>query len=127
LGIRGHESGTLVIVARLFAALVFISTLVQSTGLSLAATGGCGDCCAGAAAGTQAGDGCESDSGWGDCSPTCERCLCCTHHRVVALTRTADSRPIVSQALTPISASAPDLSSDPGEIMHVPKRTDSVS
>jgi hypothetical protein len=115
-------------VARVFAIVVFIGMLVQSTGLSLAAIGsGCEGCCAGAKADGQGSDGCETNADTGDCSPGCERCLCCTHHRVVALPRAVDARPAVSQALAPITASAPDLSSDPGEILHVPKRSDSVS
>ena len=117
-------------VVRVFAVIVFIGMLVQSTGLSLAATRGCDGC--GASATTseaqgQGSDGCDSDEQGGDCSPECERCLCCAHHRVVALPRLADSRPAVSQALLPITAPAPDLSSDPGEILDVPKRSDSVS
>jgi hypothetical protein len=41
---------------------------------------------------------------------------------VVALPRALDSRPVESQALAPIPASEPAASSDPNEIMHVPKR-----
>lgn len=118
---------------RVFAVAVFIGMLVQSTGLSLAATRGCDGCGASATSGTvaegqgQANDGCDGDEQAGDCSPECERCLCCAHHRVVALPRLADSRPAVSQALAPMAAPVPDLSSDPGEILHVPKRSGSVS
>ncbi len=118
-------------VVRVFAIVVFIGMLVQSTGLSLAATRGCDGCGASATTGTtpeaQGSDGCGADEQAGDCSPDCERCLCCAHHRVVALPRLTDSRPAVSQALAPITASVPDLTSDPGEILHVPKRSDSVS
>ena len=120
-------------VVRVFAVIVFIGMLVQSTGLSLAATRGCDGCGASATRATapeaqgQGSDGCDADEQGGDCSPECERCLCCAHHRVVALPRLTDSRPAVSQALAPIAAPVPDLSSDPGEILHVPKRSDSVS
>ena len=120
-------------VVRVFAVAVFIGMLVQSTGLSLAATRGCDGCGASATSGTvpgrqgQGNDGCDADEQAGDCSPECERCLCCAHHRVVALPRVADSRPAVSQALALIAATIPDQSSDPGEILHVPKRSDSVS
>jgi hypothetical protein len=118
-------------VGRVFAVVVFIGMLVQSTGLSLAASRGCDGCGASSTSDPapegQRDDGCDADEQGGDCSPECERCLCCAHHRVVALPRLSDSRPAVSQALPPITAPAPDLSSDPGEILHVPKRSDSVS
>jgi hypothetical protein len=113
-------------VVRVFAAVVFIGTLVQATGLSVAAVRDCGGCGVGAnTSGTS--DGCQGEEESGDCAPDCERCLCCAHHRVVALPPLLDSRLAVSQALPPITAPAPDLSSDPGEILDVPKRSDSAS
>jgi hypothetical protein len=120
-------------VVRGFTIVVFIAMLVQSTGLSLAATRGCDGCGASATSDAtapgqgQGNDGCDAEEQAGDCSPECERCLCCAHHRVVALPRVTDSRPTVSQALASIAARVPNLSSDPGEILHVPKRSDSVS
>ena len=111
---------------RVLVAAAFISVVVQATGLSLAAVRDCGGCGASANA-SAASDGCEGDEESGDCAPDCERCLCCAHHRVAALPRLLESRPAVSQALPPITAPAPDLSSDPGEILDVPKRSDSVS
>lgn len=119
------------VVVRVFTIVVVIGMLVQATGLALAATGGCDGCGASAPRGTadrgHDNDGCDADEQAGDCSPECERCLCCAHHRVVALPRTVDDRLPVSQAYAAITAPAPDLTSDPGEILHVPKRSDSVS
>ena len=120
---------------RVFTIIVVIGMLVQATGLSLAATAACDGCGSTATRDATAeghdqsrdNDGCDADEQGGDCSPECERCLCCAHHRVVALPRTVDVRPAVSQALAAITAAAPDLSSDPGEILHVPKRSASVS
>jgi hypothetical protein len=115
-------------VRRVLVAVAFLSVLVQATGLSLAAMRDCGGC--GASAGASpavASDGCQDDDGSGDCAPDCERCLCCAHHRVVALPPLPYSCLAVSQALPPITAPAPDLSSDPGEILDVPKRSDSAS
>jgi hypothetical protein len=120
-------------VVRVFTVIVVIGMLVQSTGLALAAPSGCDGCGASASSSTapvgqpQPGDGCDADEQAGDCSPECERCLCCAHHRVVALPRIFDSRAAVSQAFAPIAAAIPELSSDPGEILHVPKRSGSVS
>lgn len=111
---------------RVLVAVAFLSVVVQATGLSLAAVRGCGGCGAGASS-SVASDGCQGDEESGDCAPDCERCLCCAHHRVVALPPLLDSRLAVSQALAPITAQAPDLSSDPGEILDVPKRSDSAS
>jgi hypothetical protein len=110
-------------VFRALVAIAFLSIVVQATGLSLAAVRACEGCGPGAASASAAtGDGCEGDEETGDCAPDCERCLCCAHHRVVALPRALDSRPVESQALAPTPASEPAASSDPNEIMHVPKR-----
>lgn len=111
---------------RVLVAVAFLSVVVQATGLSLAAVRDCGGCGASASS-SVAGDGCQGDEESGDCAPDCERCLCCAHHRVVALPPLPDSRPVVSQAFALLAAPAPDLSSDPGEILDVPKRSDSVS
>ena len=113
---------------RLLVAVAFISVMVQATGLSLAAVRGCGGCsgATGGASASAASDGCQGDEESGDCSPDCERCLCCTHHRVATLPPLPDSRPADGHAFAPIPASTPAASSQPHEIMHVPKRAASV-
>ena len=68
---------------------------------------------------------CE-ESGAGDCSPACERCVCCSHQRVVTLQEGAET-PVPDVRCLDFAiavSSAPD--SGVQEIFHIPKHVFSV-
>jgi hypothetical protein len=89
------------IVARLPAALLLLALVVQGTGL----LGGCESACTGY----------DTE----DCS--CERCLCCSHHRHATLTPGLSEQPRELGALDVLRVAEPAPSADPNEIMHVPR------
>ena len=94
------------IVSRLPAALLLLALVVQGTGLDLTLLGGCE---------SSACSGYDTE----DCS--CERCLCCSHHRHVTLTPGLSEQPRELAALDVLRVAEPAPSADPNEIMHVPR------
>jgi hypothetical protein len=94
------------------AAVVLMALVVQGTGLDLLWIGSCDTPCQ---------DARDSE----DCS--CERCLCCSHHRHVTLASELAAAPRALAAIGVLQVADPASSAQPDEIMHVPKTARALS
>ena len=99
--------------SRLLTALLLAALLIQATGVDLASVIGC------ESARTGCESACQGERDTQDCS--CERCLCCSHHRHVMLTPGLSEQLRELAAVDVLRVTEPTPSADPTEIMHVPK------
>jgi hypothetical protein len=96
------------LVPRVFATFLLAWLVTQTAGIDLLATDTCDSPC-------------EESEDEGQCSPTCEDCLCCPHTRLVILLPALEMPPADARAVEFGSVAEPVVLAAVAEIQHVPK------
>jgi hypothetical protein len=89
-------------------ALIFVRLLSQAAGIDLAFAG--------------KDTPCQEERNGGDCAPNCQDCLCCPHKQAVVLPGALPPSEVIARDLKFVAPSLIFSTTDPDEILDVPKR-----